>query len=224
MGSDIRQALLSDAPSIRQLLIGVWPEDEEPTLENITRALANIEHASFVTVQADNDSIVGFVDSFLTEASDGTRRWEIDLLAVHPDWRGRGLASQLVNISIAAGLDRSARLTRALVRADNVACQRVMRSCGLLAKPCKYQISTRAKRDMPTVPPAMCLVPVQTCLYRGYWLEYSSEVVPRPNYLLHQSDDEQVIGTLLQVDEEQALQSSSCLQWWEFSPVPPGTS
>lgn len=224
MGSVIREALPSDAPSIRQLLIGVWPDEEEPTLENTTRALGHSDHASFVTVHTDKDRIVGFVDGFLTQAYDGTRRWEVDLLAVHPDWRGKGLASQLVNASIVAGLERNAKLTRALVRADNIACQQVMRGCGFMVNPCKYQISIQTKRSMSMVPLAMRLVSVQTCLYRGFWLEQSRDVSPCPNRSLDEVDEEHVIGTLLPLDEQQVLPLGSCFQWWEFSSGMPGTS
>lgn len=46
--------------------------------------------------------VVGFVIAFATSGA-GALRWEIDLLAVHPDWRGRGLGGRLIETALAGG-------------------------------------------------------------------------------------------------------------------------
>jgi ribosomal protein S18 acetylase RimI-like enzyme len=46
------------------------------------------------------DEVVGFVTAFSTASLRGPW-WEIDLLAVHPDWTGRGLATRLIRAAAA---------------------------------------------------------------------------------------------------------------------------
>jgi ribosomal protein S18 acetylase RimI-like enzyme len=61
--------------------------------------------------------IVGFVVTFLTRGWQGPC-WEIDLLAVHPDWQGHGLATRLIRVAGARGA-RFVRHARAAVATDN---------------------------------------------------------------------------------------------------------
>jgi ribosomal protein S18 acetylase RimI-like enzyme len=67
--------------------------------------------------------VVAFVDAFLTLSAVGVRHWEVDLLAVHPDFQRRGFACQLIDIITSSGQDMGAVLTRALVHVDNQASQ-----------------------------------------------------------------------------------------------------
>ena len=74
------------------------------------------------------DEVVGFVLGFPTF---GLRApcWEVDLLAVHPDWTGRGLASRLIRASAAHGMS-VARAARAAVATDNHASARAFTRVG----------------------------------------------------------------------------------------------
>lgn len=72
--------------------------------------------------------VVGFIVAFLTHGL-GDPRWEIDLLAVHPDWTGRGLATRLIRKAAAGGM-RLARRARAVVATDNSASARAFLRAG----------------------------------------------------------------------------------------------
>jgi GNAT superfamily N-acetyltransferase len=74
------------------------------------------------------DEVVGFVLAFPTL---GLRDpcWEIDLLAVHPDWTGRGLAGRLIRAAAAHGMT-VARRARAAVATDNSASARAFTRVG----------------------------------------------------------------------------------------------
>ncbi len=73
-------------------------------------------------------TVIGFVAAFPVHSLQGVR-WEIDLLAVHPDWRGRGIASDLVRAAAAGGVDVAER-ARAVVATDNVASARAFGHAG----------------------------------------------------------------------------------------------
>jgi ribosomal protein S18 acetylase RimI-like enzyme len=77
--------------------------------------------------------VVGFVIAFPTCGLQGTR-WEIDLLAVRPEWRGRGLATRLIR----AAADHGTALTRqarAVVATDNNASMRAFTRAGFRVEP-----------------------------------------------------------------------------------------
>ena len=76
-------------------------------------------------------AIVGFVVSFATHSLNGAS-WEIDLMAVHPSWRGRGLGTRLVRASCAYGTGLAGR-ARSVVSAGNQASARVFRRAGFRA-------------------------------------------------------------------------------------------
>jgi len=63
------------------------------------------------------DQVIGFVVAFLTHGLRGPR-WEIDLLAVHPDWARRGLATRLIGTAAAYGACVAGR-ARAVVSTEN---------------------------------------------------------------------------------------------------------
>jgi ribosomal protein S18 acetylase RimI-like enzyme len=77
--------------------------------------------------------VVGFVVAFPTHSLQG-RRWEIDLLAVLPEWRGRGLATRLIRAASGYGM-AVARQARAAVATDNNPSGRAFRRAGFLSEP-----------------------------------------------------------------------------------------
>lgn len=79
------------------------------------------------------DSIVGFAVAFATHGLSGPC-WEIDLLAVHPDWSGRGLATRLIHVAGSYGADL-ARRARAVVSTDNDASLRAFKHAGFRPTP-----------------------------------------------------------------------------------------
>ena len=91
------------------------------------------------------ERVIGFVVAFPTEGLRGMC-WEIDLLAVHPDWRGRGLAGRLVRAAAAEGVHALCRAVtpraRAAVAVENDASARAFTRTGFQAdlETCKLLI------------------------------------------------------------------------------------
>lgn len=73
--------------------------------------------------------VVGFVIAFPTTGLRG-RQWEIDLLAVLPEWRGRRLGTRLIRAASAHGATVAPR-ARAFVAVDNGASARAFSRVGL---------------------------------------------------------------------------------------------
>jgi ribosomal protein S18 acetylase RimI-like enzyme len=72
--------------------------------------------------------VVGFVAAFATYGLRGPC-WEIDLLAVHPDWTGLGLATRLIRAAAAHGRAAAGQV-RAVVAADNLGSARAFTRAG----------------------------------------------------------------------------------------------
>ena len=119
MQIDIRPARLDDAASIAQVKNLTWPhESTKPGL--IAAALVDSSHTTLVAAKAGR--VMGFVDGFSTFSSQGINRWEVDLLAVHPDHRGQGIGTRLVRASTDSGRERGATIVRALIHLKNAYC------------------------------------------------------------------------------------------------------
>jgi L-amino acid N-acyltransferase YncA len=114
------------------------------------------------------------VDGFATLSGAGVLRWEVDLLAVHPGYRGQGLGARLVRANTAAGRDAGAACVRALVHVENVASQRTFARCAYRREDalCNLYVLPGAGLNLGVqLPPDAYLVPVNTFNYRGLWLE-----------------------------------------------------
>ena len=86
------------------------------------------------------DQVVGFVVAFLTHGARGPW-WEIDLLAVHPDWIGRGLATRLIGTAAAHGASAAGR-ARAVVSTENARSGRAFARAGFhCSERCELLIS-----------------------------------------------------------------------------------
>jgi hypothetical protein len=149
-----------DVHEIAQLLDAVWPEEHHRT-ENILAAINAVSHQTWIALdyQGSNYAMVGLADTFMTVTSTGSKRWELDLLAVHPDYQ--------------------AGLIRALVRVNNTACHRTLKSMKFLPT---GDINTLFVCDVVTpgltirLPLGSELIPVRTCNYHGFWLETTADV------------------------------------------------
>ena len=80
----VRRAKPEDADDIVSLHRNTWPQDAIDE-EAVRRLLDKGTHVAYVAVEASE--VIGYADGFATFDSQGTRRWELDLLAVHPDIR-----------------------------------------------------------------------------------------------------------------------------------------
>jgi len=166
---ELRKATMDDAVAIAQVKDAVWP-DEATASAYIAEVINQPEH--IVHVATINNRIVGFVEGFITLSNEGHYRWEVDLLAVQPEYRGRGIAPQLVKASTKAGRDMGASLARALIRVGNLAAERTFASCGYAVNDEKNALYVAmGEQNSIKIPENVFLIPVSTFGYRGIWLE-----------------------------------------------------
>lgn len=166
--------------SIIKILASVFPndmEDSETDVDRLESVVVSGLHYPFVMVhQPDGGSgtVAGFVDNFITTAPNGTKRWEIDLLAVDAKWQGMGIGKQLIQRSYDEGKAQGADLARALIRVDNIPCQQAFLQCRFERRsPVLALFICTEPGEEPLADPehATCLIRVETCLYRGGWIE-----------------------------------------------------
>ena len=156
-----------------------------------------------------DEAIVGFASSFFTLDLDGSRRFELDLLAVAPGVRGHGVGGRLVEASLFAARESKPALIRTLVRSNNGSMQRLCRRHGFTLSPGKYQLFvTHPRRAI-----RRCrnhdahLIPVETLNYSGIWLEggLSQEAINDALWTASQSDTS-VIGAVIPSDASHAVE------------------
>lgn len=172
----LRPATLTDVDGIASVANDVWSQDVLPDacrahIEDSTRAL---------WVAAEDGAIAGFASAFLTVVAD-IRRWEIDLLAVKRANQGRGLGTRLIAHTSRTGRSHAVSLTRALVRADNVAGQRAFQTTGFARDPRLHALLLWPPAIEPAPRPyagPVTLLPVDTLTYRGLWIEHLTSVPP----------------------------------------------
>ena len=123
--------------------------DESPySPQDVQAMLTGGPQRAWVAVAAD-DRIVGFCIAFPTRGLHGTS-WEIDLLAVHPEWTRQGVATRLIRAASAYGA-RQARQARAVVATDNPASARAFARAGFQpAETCQLWICR--PQDEPPAP------------------------------------------------------------------------
>jgi ribosomal protein S18 acetylase RimI-like enzyme len=168
---DIRAALPGEVEAIAEVRAAAWP-GEAVRPDYMLRCVESAEHAVLVA-EADG-RIVGFVDGFMTTAPDGTQRWEIDLLAVHPGYQGRGMGAALVKAAYESGRRRGADRARALVHVENVGSQRTFARCGFVPQNSTSRLYVASPSDEGIDAgdaDGLHLIAVQTFSYRGLWLE-----------------------------------------------------
>lgn len=101
--------------------------DESPyTAGEVQTMLARGAQRAWLAV--GEDRVVGFVAAFGSNGLAGPC-WEIDLLAVHPDWTGRGVATRLIRAAAADGAKWAPR-ARATVATNNPGSARAFTRAG----------------------------------------------------------------------------------------------
>lgn len=166
----IRLAKPSDAPAIRQII--QMALDETSSVTHIARVIGLASHQTHVIIV--DEQVVGFVNSFQTRTQSGTIRQELDLIAIHPDFRGRGFGRELIRTNTASVTAQKTVPVRALIRDSNVTSQHAFRSAGFQEEPESVQlyVSTVTRRAAGvSLPDDAHLIPVMTLTYRGIWLE-----------------------------------------------------
>ena len=168
--TNIRQATPQDAPAIAAIQALCWPENS-PDPNRVAAIIAEPDHITTVIVQ--DGVLTGFMDSFLTLSQDGTHRWEMDLLAVHPNSRGKGQARVLIGANFGAARRLGAAFARALIHADNLPSQRAFARAGFSPAPLlnRLLVTGNGTDTGQPAPPDAHLIPVQTLGYAGVWVE-----------------------------------------------------
>lgn len=168
----MRLAVQTDAPALAQL-IRETGLDDTPNSEWIATVIGSTSRTTLLETAGDGTPI-GFVDAFMTVSADGVPRWEVDLIGVHPDYRGRGIAQRLITASVEAGREQGAQVVRALIHLDNGASAGAFRRVGFISAPSTrelYVSDTPPDETLAALACAAHLIPVCTLTYSGVWIE-----------------------------------------------------
>lgn len=170
MTIDFRLAKPTDTDAIASVRYATWP-DESIDREAIQSTLMQND---FVTVVAfDDQQIVGYLSCFPTMRPDNILYWEHDQLAVHPDYRRRGIARDLIARAYDIGFVRGNDQHRAWIQINNSGSQAAFRATDFQTDQCVYSLyiclePAPATRNLSA---QAHLISVQTLSYGGYWLE-----------------------------------------------------
>lgn len=198
----IRQATPGDATGIAIVKQLAWP-DEAVDVAQIAQAIAHEQHVTHVAVH--DASIIGFVDGFITRNPAPFLRWEVDLLAIHPAYRGCHYGARLIQHSTQAGYRRGAHLVRCLIRANNVASQKTFARCTYRQDPQMRTIYVASPENrgatFHTFAQVWVAIPVTTLTYTGWWLEATTqEQEDRTSPRLRELD-RMVVGIVLETED-----------------------
>lgn len=221
----IKPATPADAPGIAAVKSRVWPaETADPA--RISTAITDPAHAAFVAV--DGETVVGFADGFSTRSREGQNRWEVDLLAVDPDYQGRKLGFRLVEACTLAGRERGAILARGLIHIENIASQKTFARYGYTVDEtiCNLRVCTEATPSPVAPPDGLHLLVVNTFGYRGLWLEgdlsEAGFIAAKSTLCAGQHDVAGAIIPAAQTEinaiaEEQGFEPVGTYQWWKLN-------
>jgi GNAT superfamily N-acetyltransferase len=123
--------------------------DSDLTVDEMRSVLA--EPGQYTYLAEADTACIGVLATFETPYSGGVRL-ELDMLGVAEAWRGRGVATAMVNRAISEGRARGCIAFRAVVAAENYASRRVLAHCGLLVTPPRCHLFTRVFLGHATVP------------------------------------------------------------------------
>jgi GNAT superfamily N-acetyltransferase len=224
---EIQQATLDDAPEVAAIKHTIWP-DELVDVAQIAKAIQEPSHATHVGLHAHR--IIGFIDGFSTYSAQGIHRWEADLLAVHPDYRGHRVGERLVRANTKAGDQRGAEVARGLIRTENIASQRTFARCAYQPDGpfCELYVFSKREHIQNEIlfTRKVHAIPVTTLTYNGCWLEvdFSSDT-QSGEYPIHVNNERLVVGVLIPIEEKEmshSIQQAGFVkvgqfQWWILS-------
>jgi GNAT superfamily N-acetyltransferase len=188
---------LSDAEGLLAVERETFDESPYSPDQVCSMLAADAQHAWLAIGQG---RVVGFVAGFPTTGLRGLC-WEIDLLAVHPDWTGRGLATRLVRTAAAQGM-RVARKARAAIASDNSASARAFARAGFQrAAACELFIRRlEGQSAQPWFGVDLTVGESAGVAEVGDWLSGQSMLVG-PGLPLLAQDEQQIQGLVLMVAE-----------------------
>lgn len=169
MAIQIRPATADDAPAMAMISrASLNAEMDETRLRHLL-----LVKRGFTFAAVSSGRVVGFADYFLTISQNDDIRLELDLLAVHPQARGRGIGRELIRAGIKQAKRLDVSILRALVAADNTAMQSLCAALGL--QPSHENSALFVTSPRPTSPhqnnAKSILIPVETLTYDGIWIE-----------------------------------------------------
>ena len=165
---DIRLAQLDDAEAIHRILQETW--GESLLFDVFADHISSPEHQVFVAVEAGE--VAGFLSAFLV--SSPIPRWEIDLIIVRSTIQGRGIGTSLIEEALTYGSNLGVRWAKASIRIDNYASQRAFFKSGFTTDAQVRSLfiwDPLACKSTTNVPETVHLIPVDTLMYRGLWIE-----------------------------------------------------
>ena len=179
--SNIRLACPDDAHPIHQILQEAW--GESLLFDVFADHISSPEYQVFIAVEAGEVS--GFLSAFLV--SSATPQWEIDLIVVHPKSQGKGIGTSLIEEALMSGSNLGVHWAKASIRVDNYASQRAFSKVGFTTD---AQVRSLFIWDplvcepATDVPETVRLIPVNTLLYRGLWIEgfFESQLSPKQQH------------------------------------------
>ncbi len=171
---EIRSARAGDAEAVHRILQETWGE---PLLFDVFR-----EHIASptcdISVAVEADEIVGFLSAFIVRGA--TTRWELDLIIVRAESRGKGIATALIRRALLHGATLGASWAKASIRVDNHASQRAFSKAGFTTDSHTQTLylwtpapdaTPPTKRATERAAALAHLIPINSFLYRGVWIE-----------------------------------------------------
>ncbi len=160
--------------------------------------------------------VVGFVVAFVTRGLSGPC-WEIDLLAVHPDWAGQGVATRLIRAASAYGA-RVAPRVRAVVARENEGSAGAFVRAGFRPQPDLCELFIGRLEQLPSQPSVTVGVTVRGATGAAEALPWRSDLGTEHDLLTRlapPAEPEPGSGTLLMAELEGATAGCVELIWVE---------
>jgi ribosomal protein S18 acetylase RimI-like enzyme len=222
MPIEFREAIDTDASEIVRIKQSVWP-DENANPAYVAAVIRNSGHTILVAI--DDNEVVGFVDGFTTTAANGKLRWEVDLLGVHPEHQGLGIATKLVGLSTNAAHAAGASIARALVGVENTLSERTFARCTYIKNPEPHGLYVSSRSGENALSHNAHLLSVMTMNYVGIWIEGDLSLqgfVSAQTHCAHNRWD--VAGAVIPLSQTSALQAAQKVgytlvghyHWWRL--------
>lgn len=216
----VREAGPHDRDAIAQIKSLTWP-DEPVRRERISEVLADPGHHTLIAWYGEAPA--GFIDAFITEES-SVQRWEVDLLAVAPAFRGRRLGDTLIEQSCRRAGASAVRLCRALIEVNNTPSRISFERSGFESDGSIFHLYVSDEALVEVLEARREQIEVTTLNYRGIWILppfHKSDLLNARGRL--QSTGSDLVGAVIPAAETQACRQAAemgygivgAYQWWQ---------